>query len=673
MNIISKFFRKIVLFLIILTPIITQAQIIKIGSDTAVVGENILIPLETAGLLNIGAMDIKIVFDSTKLQYIKDTLLSSDAMGILSNVTNLNSVNKQINLSWLSMGTTGVNIAPGNFMFFKFKYLGGNATLNFNLIDCEVVDWDGNSINVNFINGVIVPALGANYSVWNGNGFWSNSSNWSNGIPGAATNIVVNSGILELNAQANCNDVIIKNGATLAVLPDMSVSINGNIENYGNIIIKSDSTGTGSLINHGNYTGNGTVNFERYINKLNNNDFSLFTAPFNNVLVNSSTTGNSEVKKFHEPTQNWINLNPNDTIKRGIGYSIKPINEMTAIFSDTNLHSGSISFNNLTFSNSSSTSIPNGFNLIGNPYTSSIDWANSGIVRNNIDASIYCFDGVNYVSWNGQIGTFHNGIIPSLQGFFIKANSNNPFLQIPDSSRVHNNKSFMKKSQKNINNLLIIIAEGNSYNDIAYLNFNQNATQQFDSNYDAYKLFGIDEAPQVYTVLPSSNTKLSINVMDAINNNLHIPIGFKVGVGGSYSLKFDNQTSFPPNVDFYLFDSKTTNIVNLRNNPVYTFNANSNDNPDRFVLSFTDPTHINEIVNNSPLISIKDKKISISFDTYINKIKVRIFNILGQELNNICFEKAQNCTFEINKPKGCYIISINADDCIYNKKIIVED
>jgi hypothetical protein len=657
---------------ILIFPLHIKAQIIKIGSDTATVGEEILIPLQTSGLMNIGAMDIKIVFDSTKLIYIKDTLLSPDAMGILSNVINVNSVFKQINISWLSMGTTGVNITPGDFMFFKFKYLGGNANLNFNLVDCEVVDWDGNLINVSFINGIVVPSLGANFSVWNGNNVWSNAANWSNGIPGSATNIIINSGIVELNVMANCNDIQVKNGASLIIKPDMAINIYGNIENFGNIIIKSDTSGTGSLINYGNYAGNGNVNVERYIHKLNPNDFSLFTTPFNNIIVNSSTTGNSIIKSYSEQSQNWVTVNQNDNLVRGKGYSIIPSSEITVNFSDTSLTGGSFFYNNLTYTNNPLSSVPNGLNLVGNPYTSAIDWSNSGIVKSNIDASIYCFNGVNYISWNGQIGAFNDGIVPSLQGFFVRANAANPVLQIPDSARIHNNKSFLKKSQKNINNLLMIIAEGNSYSDIAYLNFNQNATQSFDSNFDAYKLFGIDDAPQVYTTIPSTNTKLSINVIDALNTNLYIPIGYKVGVAGNYSIKFENLSSFSPTTNFFLHDVKTSNIINLRTSPSYSFNASPNDIAERFILSFVDPTGISENADNSIIYNFENNHLDILFDNFKEKVSIKVSNILGQEIKNYNFKNTKRCSIDFNN-KGCYIISIIADNSIYNKKIVVGD
>ncbi len=219
---------------------------------------------------------------------------------------------------------------------------------------------------------------------------------------------------------------------------------------------------------------------------------------------------------------------------------------------------------------------------------------------------------------------------------------------------------------------MIIKAIGNSYSDIAYLNFNQNATPFFDSNFDAYKLFGIDEAPQVYTILPSINTKLSINVTDVINNNLSIPIGFKVGVAGNYKIKFENFSSFLPNVNFFLYDFKTTNVVNLRNSPDYSFTSSPNDIAERFVLSFVDPTYINELVDNDVSLSNENNKLYIYFGNIKSNINIKLFNMLGQQVKNITFKNTQKCFFDTNYLNGCYIIQINVDNKIYNKKVVIE-
>jgi hypothetical protein len=666
----SNFQKLLFIAILSLLPLVTISQTISIGSDTAVVGENILIPLSTNGLLNIGSMDIKITYDSTVLIFLKDTLLSPDASGTLMSITSGNGVYKQINISWLTPGSSGVNIANGNFMSFKFNYLGGSSSLNFNQIFCEVLDYNSNLISVLYNNGFVSPSAGANISTWNGNDNWSSLTNWSNGIPGLATSAIVNSGNLEINNIGECNNLTINNGATVYILPNKSLTVNGTFNNNGNIIVKSDTSGSGSFINYGSINGNGNITIEKYLRKSNPNDYSLITSPILNANISSSIFNNTSFQLFNETTQNWQNLLANSVLQQGKGYLINSTSDKKITFSDSTIANSNISFNNLTISNTTGSMIPNGFNLIGNPFASAVDWENSNWTKTNIDASIYTFDGINYVSWNGEIGSFTNGIIPSLQGFFVKVNANNPVLIMPDTARIHNNQAFYKSSDKNINDLLIIKANGNNYHDVAYINFNTNASAQFDHNYDAYKLFGINDAPQVFATIPSTNINLSINVLDSIKSDLSIPIGFKVGVTGFYSLDFDNQTSFSPTVKMYLEDTKTSTITNLRNTQVYTFMADPADNPDRFKLDFYMPTiSIDESTNNDAIIYSFNKQIFIEYKEKAENSKIKIYNLLGQIVKEIQINGNQSYIINASELSGNYIIQLISKKAIITKKI----
>ncbi len=76
---------------------------------------------------------------------------------------------------------------------------------------------------------------------------------------------------------------------------------------------------------------------------------------------------------------------------------------------------------------SSGTTADDGWNLVGNPYPSTIDWnAASGWGKNNINATIYIRDNGTgsgqYATWNGVVGT--NGgsqYIAAGQAFWVKA------------------------------------------------------------------------------------------------------------------------------------------------------------------------------------------------------------------------------------------------------------
>jgi hypothetical protein len=132
-----------------------------------------------------------------------------------------------------------------------------------------------------------------------------------------------------------------------------------------------------------------------------------------------------------------------------------------------------------------------------NRFPSAVEW-NTNWTTSNIDASIYVYDGNTgqYLTWNRNLsaGTMPNGEIPPAQGFWAKANGSSPSITIPHSERLHTSQGFYKSGS---NDAIQILVTGNGLSDKLLVYFNESATAGFDSEYDAYKLRGIADAPQL--------------------------------------------------------------------------------------------------------------------------------------------------------------------------------
>jgi hypothetical protein len=75
-----------------------------------------------------------------------------------------------------------------------------------------------------------------------------------------------------------------------------------------------------------------------------------------------------------------------------------------------------------------------GWNLVGNPTPSSINWnSSSGWTKTNVDSTIYVWDPNDttggYKVWNGHYGNLGSGIIAPSQAFWVHANNANPSLK----------------------------------------------------------------------------------------------------------------------------------------------------------------------------------------------------------------------------------------------------
>ncbi|MEZ5196901.1 MAG: hypothetical protein R2764_10985 [Bacteroidales bacterium] len=145
-------------------------------------------------------------------------------------------------------------------------------------------------------------------------------------------------------------------------------------------------------------------------------------------------------------------------------------------------------------------------------------------------------------------------------------------------------KSVLSDDFLSINNLIKLTAIGNGYSDQAIIVFVPDATAGFDPEYDAYKLMGIYEAPQLYSFIPCCI--LTVNALPEITTNLKVQLGFQVGIETSYTLSATELYSFDPGVTIHLLDSKDNVLTDFMVDSTYTFTASPDDCYERFSLFF---------------------------------------------------------------------------------------
>jgi len=310
-----------------------------------------------------------------------------------------------------------------------------------------------------------------------------------------------------------------------------------------------------------------------------------------------------------------------------------------------------------------------GLNLLGNPFPSSVDWDLCEKTA-GINAAVYVYDGDagQYISWNGTTGSLLDGIIPNMQGFFVKVDDNSQTLTLPNSARVHSDMNFYKNQQE-VENLLVLQINGNGFSDKTYFNINNNATFGFDNQYDAYKLFGINEAPQLYSILPGK--KLSINVFPHPTNIAYIPLGLRVGENTQYSINI-SENNMADSISLILEDLKEGISVSL-DSISYTFSAATTDNTNRFKLHFMLSTDIQEGITQDPF-TVYSENNNIHIVSYHQSIKntgVQIFNLLGQQVLPQQRLAGNHTIINACNNSGILIVRIIHNNNFINKKILL--
>ncbi len=245
-----------------------------------------------------------------------------------------------------------------------------------------------------------------------------------------------------------------------------------------------------------------------------------------------------------------------------------------------------------------------GFNLVGNPYASSIDWEQyntttpaSGIyATSNISKTIY--------EWNpktrsystymaGHGGSTNNGqeYIMSGEGFFVQVanNSTNPQLTFNESAKVTNQTAgvnlFMSTTRAfdavddNISDphLRLQLAADSINTDDIYIGFKSTASAQFDINEDAPYMAGAGQVR--ISSFSSDDISLAINKLPLPGiKQTTIPLFVTASPAGSYKLNMTEIKGIPQLYQIWLMDRFNKDSLDIRHNSTYAFDVVADTN-----------------------------------------------------------------------------------------------
>jgi hypothetical protein len=236
-----------------------------------------------------------------------------------------------------------------------------------------------------------------------------------------------------------------------------------------------------------------------------------------------------------------------------------------------------------------------GWNLVGNPFPSTIDWdAAKGWTKTNIDAAIYIRDNglanTQIAAWNGIVGT--NGgssRIAMGQGFWVKANGNGtPVLRADENVKAAGTQTtFYRKASPE--NLLRITLANTTTRDEAIVHFRDDASEKFDSHADALKLAN---ATFNLSSFMTDGQALAINSLPALGCNNSVKLNVTDIAAGNYTLNFSEYETFPAALQISLTDNFTNSTINVREAKSYSFAVTSqvaSYGNNRFTVNFAWP------------------------------------------------------------------------------------
>jgi len=511
---------------------------------------------------------------------------------------------------------------------------------------------------------------------------------------------VASGGVLTINGDATVYSISIARGGKVT-------NNSGSTLTATNFSINSDASGTGTYVDNGTTNITGIASVQQYMTAGRNWYISSPVASASSSILPAGT-----LWKYNEPNTGvtgnpgsaiWDYVSTPETMGVMTGYIFKPTSTATVTFNGGALNTGD---KTITVYRTENGQAKRGFNLVGNPYPSYINWMSAIDVNNtgttNLLTSIwyrtqntastpgYVFDTYNET---GGVGTNNNqigavtGLIPPMQSFWVRVKSTGSntsgTLKFSNLMRAHKDVStnnFRAPSAKNATQQVLRLQISNgTNNDETIILFNSGASNSYD-DFDSPKMTnGSASMPEIYTLLGTE--QMVVNGMSSISYNTELPIGFTTGQSNSFTIKASEFKNFEPETEIILKDYQNpANLVewNLTDGSAYTFASDVAATSNRFTLMFKSPsitTSMNSTDSNFDKISVSqngNNQIIVNYNGNLNSQNtVSVYNAIGQKLATKQL-KSTITEFDNTFVPGVYLVTVVNAGKTATKRVIID-
>jgi hypothetical protein len=206
-------------------------------------------------------------------------------------------------------------------------------------------------------------------------------------------------------------------------------------------------------------------------------------------------------------------------------------------------------------------------------------------------------------------------------------------------------------SNATVSNLLRLKIAGTFGADETVIYFDPQATDGFDGNFDALKMYaGTPGLPNISS--RTGNAEFAINVLGAFNQQRNVPLSVYITRNGSYTISVLEVVDFAPTALIYMEDLVTGISYNLLTEQELQFNFNSGFYANRFVLHFFMPISFSV---SEETCNLGDGRIRM-VNPSSNPWKASLFSEYGQQLSELVSFSEEH-SFQ-NLPAGNYRVKL---------------
>ena len=494
---------------------------------------------------------------------------------------------------------------------------------------------------------------------------------------------VASGGELTVGATKTLKSVTVAAGGKITISAGTLTATNG-------ITLQSSAAGTATMLNSGTYVG--TINAEQYLGSARNwyvsSPVQTTNSPANNIARyyeyvetgnnNYPVDGSNNALNVGE-TSYWKFWSAGTSMTVGKGYIAQATSGTTVQFSGTP-NNGNITTNfNLTRNDA----YGKGFNLVGNPYPSYLDWSLVAGANPNLLSTAwfktkkttefgggYTFASVNVTTpsspeiVSNNANTTITKYIPPTQAFWVRVKSGtaSTSMSFTNAMREHrlDNGDLMKAPKVNERSRLRLQLVNGIESDETLIYFDNKATNDFNE-YDSPKMMNYSSAtPDLYS--KAGAERLVINGMKEVAESMELPLGFSLNAAASLKLKATEMSNFPAGTRIYLLDKDESSQVELLPETEYNFSttAATTNNESRFSLLFRSPgatTGIEKTEKGNTLVFVNTtNQITIIAS---EKSNYAIYNAVGQLIENGVINTKCDTRNTKQKAAGVYVVKVN--------------
>lgn len=462
------------------------------------------------------------------------------------------------------------------------------------------------------------------------------------------------------------------------------------------LTLLSTATRTALIDGSGNGAVTGSVKVQRY--RPTGFGYTYLSSPFTAATVDEFSNDinlSATFPRFYRYVENrtssgWVSYTATSNILTpmlgyagNLGTSTSPV----VIDMTGTVNNGTITAPTLTNNNQPYTK---GFNLVGNPYPSPVDWdATSAWTRTNIDNAIYFFNAGTTNQYTGTYASYINGvssdgiannIIPAMQGFFVHVSDGaypvSGLLRVTNAARVNNLAPNFHRERPLTEPLLRISA---GYTDEGYpadpavIYFDNSYARAFEVDIDALKLFNTDEfIPNLYVMAGTQRQSIAAWPND-IDSTEMIPLGITTEREGYVSFTLPVIERMPSNRHFYLYDREANVTHDLQQSTPYRLFLRKGSFDDRFFLV------LREGEDNTPAdgnMNYHAFAVGNSLYGQFDKVPgekctITVSNVSGQVLLRKDFTGNGRYLLGSHYTGGIYIVTFSANRQQVSKKVFI--